>query len=112
MLNSVPASFDDVPRWLETFSAGDRFVISTGIAALIWAIWKTRNNACLNGVIPQDSMTIIFLMAHFISYWGGLHGPNLRKMQRRGARLLVLVATEFFHRKQGWGPMVLRLSSS
>ena len=110
-LTSVPSSFDDLPRWLDTFKIKERFVVSSGVAALIWAIWKTRNDACFNGVFPQDPVNVIFLVSHFVSYWAGLQRTDLRKMQRKGARLLLLVAAEFFHQRRGWGPMVLRLTS-
>ena len=112
MLKSIPIGFYDLPRWLETFRVEDRFLILTGVASLIWAIWKTRNNACFNRINPQDPTFIIFMMSYLISYWAGLQRPNLRKTQCKGASLLVLVATEVFHRKQGSGPIVLRLADS
>ena len=108
-LHKIPESFEDIPRWLESFHINDRLLISVGVAALIWAIWKTRKKACFDGVFLQDPISIVFLMAHYISYWAGLQKQSLRGLQRKGAKMVVLVATEFFHRKQGWGPLVLRL---
>ena len=109
-LKSIPSSFEMIPGWLESFRIIDRFLVSTGVAALIWAIWKTRNNACFNGVILQDPTSIVFMMSHFISYWTGLQKQKLQSLQRKGAKLLVLVATDVFHRKRGWGPLVQRLT--
>ena len=43
------------------FSVRDRF-LSRGVAVLIWAIWKTQNNACFNRVVYQDPATIIHLL--------------------------------------------------
>ena len=109
-LKSIPTSIDEFPRWIDSFTIRDRYLFSTGISALLWAIWKTWNNAYFNGVIPQDPTSVIYLMAHFISYWAALQKPGMREPQRRGARMLVMVATEFYHRSQGWGPLVRRLT--
>ena len=38
MLRTILVKLTELPRWLENFSVEDRFLISTGVAALIWAI--------------------------------------------------------------------------
>ena len=36
--NYVPVSFDALTAWLESFDLNDRLMLSSGIAALIWAL--------------------------------------------------------------------------
>ena len=109
---TVPVKFDSLPSWLVIFPVKDTVLILVGVAELIWAIWKTQNNACFNGVILQDLTSIVFLIAHFISYCAGLQKTSLQSTQSRRAKLLVLVATEIFHRRHAWGPLVLRLTET
>ena len=71
---------------------------------------KTRNKVFFQGIYPGDPTNIIFLKAHYIRYWSGLQKTELQKLQVRGAKLLIMAATEVFHRRQGWGPMILRLT--
>jgi uncharacterized membrane protein HdeD (DUF308 family) len=41
-----------------------------GIAALCWAIWKTRNNACFKGKLISSLLGLICYMCAFLRYTG------------------------------------------
>ena len=42
----IPRHFQDMSEWIMRFPVKDRNVISVGVAAVFWAIWKTRNGCC------------------------------------------------------------------
>ena len=112
-IHTSPKTGENLPSWICSFPGKIRSYMAVGITAVMWAIWRARNTACFDGVIPQDPTVILFVIlfqvGHYLSFWPGLQKAELRKTQVNGAKLLVLVATEIFHRRQGWGPIVLRI---
>jgi hypothetical protein len=97
-LKSCPTSFDDLPSWCNTFSAGSRSLIAIGTADVIWTIWKTRNDACFRDKYPYDPTGIVCILAHYILVWANFQRQKLQKLQHCGSRLPVLMATEVFYR--------------
>jgi hypothetical protein len=52
---SIPGGLKEVMGgWLSKFSKKNRSLLSIGIAAILWSIWKIRNRACLDNIIPND----------------------------------------------------------
>ena len=41
----IPIRFQDMSEWVMRFPVKDRSVISAGVAAVFWVIWKTGNVA-------------------------------------------------------------------
>jgi hypothetical protein len=60
-----------------------------GIAALCWAIWKTRNNACFEG----NPVGLICYMCAFLRYWAGLLDEKDKELLLEGASRLQRGAT-------------------
>jgi hypothetical protein len=44
----------EVNGWLEKIGGFDRVIAKHVMAAILWSIWKTRNRACFDGVMPSD----------------------------------------------------------
>jgi hypothetical protein len=44
-----------------------------------------------------------------LSFWLKLQKKKLRSKQVAVARVLVVVASEIFHKSKGWGPVIRRL---
>ena len=84
--------------------------MATGVASVMWSLWKTRNAACFNNVFPYDPTSVIAKKAHWMESWAKLQIPGRRDLQLRGARMLLRVAAEIFSKKKGWAPMVLRIA--
>jgi hypothetical protein len=83
-----PSCFTQYFWWIaKVFPVGPNFHI-VGIAALCWAIWKTRNNACFEGKLISSPMGLICYMCAFLRYWAGLQGENDREMLMEGASRL------------------------
>lgn len=55
--------------WLFGFDKNTKNLMMVGITAVIWAIWKTRNRACFDYVLPKDPTEVIFLVCNLIESW-------------------------------------------
>lgn len=104
-LQEIPSVFYDIPVWISKLPVSSRGLVACGVAAVVWSIWKTRNNACFNGIImPSDPTGIVCPILHYIDYWSGLQRQKVKKLCRKAARILVMVAQEFFSQRQGCAP--------
>lgn len=97
--------------WLDAFGAKLKPLVITGVAAMIWAIWKTRNKACFDKKkLPNDPTDIIFLLCHWMDSWAILHKAEAdqRKLQL-GAQLIRQITSDVFCSKFGWRPGARRI---
>jgi hypothetical protein len=46
--------------WLDNFSGYEKARAKVSLAAMFWDIWKTRNRACFENVLPSDPSDIIY----------------------------------------------------
>lgn len=83
----------DISLWIMRFPGKMRGLMAAGVAAVIRAIWKCRNNACFRGIYPYDPSSVITQVSLWLEYWAGLQ-----------------VAAEMYSRKRGWAPLVLRIA--
>jgi hypothetical protein len=60
----------------------------TGLAALCWAIWRTRNAVCFDKKSVKSPNEIICLASSFISYWSVLHKQGDKQDLEDGAQAL------------------------
>ncbi|PNT64984.1 hypothetical protein BRADI_4g35542v3, partial [Brachypodium distachyon] len=54
------------------FGKRDRKLVLVGFAAVIWVIWKTRNDACFRNMMPNDPSAVVFAICAMINHWSGL----------------------------------------
>jgi hypothetical protein len=52
--------------WLDNFIGHERVRAKVSLAAMFWAIWKTRNRACFENVLPFDASDIVHLIYHLL----------------------------------------------
>ncbi|KAF8700468.1 hypothetical protein HU200_013055 [Digitaria exilis] len=43
-----------------------------GLAAVVWSIWKARNNNCFENKKIRSPTEIICIVSSFVSYWADL----------------------------------------
>lgn len=85
-------------------------LIVVGVAAIIWAIWKTRNKACFDKKLPNDPTDVIFSVCHWMDSWAILQKAEAdRRRLLLGAKLLRQVANDIFCSKFGWRPGARRI---
>jgi hypothetical protein len=52
---------------------------AVGLAAVCWAIWRTRNAVCFEGKRVKSPTEIICLICSFLTYWTGLLKEELKE---------------------------------
>lgn len=53
--------------WLSRFNKNMKGLLMVGVAAVIWAIWKTRNKACFEQTLPDDPIETVFLACNWMN---------------------------------------------
>jgi hypothetical protein len=74
------------------FSNASRNVQIAGIAAICWAIWKTRNSSCFERKFLKNHVDLIFLATSFMKYWAGAHFDTEAAQLQHGASALINLA--------------------
>jgi hypothetical protein len=89
--------------WLKSFALGKRKILTVGVAAVIWTVWKARNLACFEKKWPREPVDVLFRVVYWINYWCDLQVKEDAKLElRRGANLLGRIADEIFKARRGW----------
>jgi hypothetical protein len=97
--------------WLKKFRKKDKHMVSVGIAAILWAIWKMRNNACFRKIRPNDSLVVTNQIGRLILDWANLQVKDeSQNALSWGAKFFVRLSSEAFRAAQGWRPEVQRLT--
>jgi hypothetical protein len=97
--------------WLRKFKKKDKHVALVGIAAVLWGLWKTRNNACFRSVKPNDPIAVTNLIGQMISSWAILQvKEENRDALNWGVKLFVQLSSEAFQAPRGWRPIIQRLT--
>jgi hypothetical protein len=76
-------------------------------------IWKARNKACFDQILPNNPTDIIYNACSFLSDWAVLQNSGERQGRLQwGAQLLKQVANEVFNSQFGWRIRQRRLAGS
>lgn len=85
-----PCSFGQFWLWMQRYMKGGEKFHMIGLAAICWAIWRSRNNACFEKRIIRSPTEVICLASTFISFWAELqHQGGDRATLKAGAEALV-----------------------
>jgi hypothetical protein len=77
----------NVDIWAKRFlPLGGKFLY-VGLAAICWALWRTRNNICFDNKVVRSPTEIICLASSFIPYWAELQPEGDRQKLEDGAAL-------------------------
>ena len=89
--------------WIQGKDKTTSQLILVGVAAVLWSIWKHRNNACFSQIYPIDPTEIIFCACYWISTWAVLQiSDEKRRKLQWGVQLLKQVTNEIFKSQYGW----------
>jgi hypothetical protein len=79
---------------------------------MFWFIWKMRNRACFDNVLPSNPSDIIYTICHLLDSWCELQKPRIQEELRQGNNLVKIMLRHIFTRARGWAPLCRRLANS
>jgi hypothetical protein len=107
---TLPKNANDMfGRWLCKFKGHEKNLITVGCSAVLWSLWKHRNDFCFNNISSLNVVNLVFLCCSWLDAWAILQKETSRKMLLEGSSLLRRMVKEVFNRNFGWAPMDKRL---
>jgi hypothetical protein len=76
----------EVDPWLNKMQGSCRLLAKNILAAAFWGMWKTRNKAYFDNIMPSDSCDVIYMICQYVDYWRNLQKPGIRKALGRGIK--------------------------
>ena len=70
------------------------------VAAICWAIWKKRNEACFENKLLRNPIDILIYACALMSYWAGLYGSDMQNKTMDGVKLLLSCANRVLVQQQ------------
>ena len=97
--------------YLERFDKKSKKLLTVGVVAMFWGIWKTRNLACFEKKWPSEPIEVVHRICYWIDWWANLQAAEDGKLElQQGARMLTRVADEVFRRTRSWATWRPKLS--
>lgn len=85
-----------------SFPGDQKKLMFCGAAAIIWTIWKTRNNTCFRNLFPSDTTALVFFVCNDILVWNSLHTEPKRRRLDEGVSKIKTVMADANSRSHGW----------
>jgi hypothetical protein len=93
-----PTSFAQFWTWVTWCLPRGKHFYGVGLAAVCWAIWKTRNAVCFEEKRIKAPTEILCFISSLSFYWAGLQKEGAATQLEQGAEPLKAVAVHF-HQK-------------
>ena len=97
-------------HWLHLFNKRDRNLLTVGCSAVLWTLWKIRNEACFEDKRIVNTLDIFVLCYFWMNSWTLLQKKSARRMLEERSIHIRKMASEFFSRAWGWSPVDRRLT--
>jgi hypothetical protein len=98
--DDIPKSFDQSWRWCNKWlPLGEQFH-TFGIAAVCWAIWKTRNKACFEGKLIRNPAEIVCYTCALMGYWAGLFQGIDKETLEAGVNTMLKIAARLLEKEK------------
>jgi hypothetical protein len=99
---SPPSNINNMfGNWLNGIAKKDKGFIRIGVCALLWAIWKVRNDFIFNKTAFPSFLQVIPLTTHWIHMWSFLQPAEERLAMDIGCNRMATVARDLYSRC-GW----------
>lgn len=86
-IQCLPNTVEDLgDSWLSNFPKKVRGLVSVGIAAVLWTLWKTRNDACFQRKSVTEPTSVLFQIYHWIYFWSGMQKEDRQEELRSGSK--------------------------
>jgi hypothetical protein len=85
---SLPKNSNDMfGEWLCSFKKYERNLITIGCSAVLWSLWKIRNDCCFNSINRVNATNILLLCCSWLDSWDILQKETSRKILGKEAPL-------------------------
>lgn len=102
-LNSIPSDVENLfGPWMNSFSITEKNLVLFGCGAVIWAIWRSRNNCCFNVTLIDDPTNVIFSCCFWIDAWTIRQKEKEKKLVEQGNLRIRKTTSEIFRKAHGW----------
>lgn len=98
--DNIPSSFDQCWKWCDNWLPESKQFHTVGIAAICWAIWKTRNAICFESKIVSNPITIICYASSLMCYWAGLFLEDDKEALVAGVNKMLAIAVKLLCKKR------------
>ena len=94
---STPKSFKHIfGSWLHGVHLKVKNLIITGVAALCWAIWISRNDLVFNKTPMVTYLQVLFRATHWLRFWGYLQRVEDQEIIKETCRRIEVASMQFF----------------
>ena len=91
---NIPTSLNQFWVWCQTWLPANSHFHAFLLAAICWATWKTRNDACFNAKMIFHPAEIGSHACAFLNYWTRLHKEEIQSQMKDGVGLLLSLACQ------------------
>lgn len=108
-IGSTPSSVKDLlDVWMLQFRGRQRGLVTVGVAALCWSIWRCRNDSYFKRLVLKEPTNILFSVCHWVNFWVGLQKEADRDKLRNGASRLSKVVSNVSNAHSAWREATMR----
>jgi len=92
--------------WIHNILPQGSQMHAVGLAAVCWAIWRTRNSVCFDKKRIKSPTEIVCMICSFLIYWAGMLNDGLKQQVVQGAEAVKTAALSF-HKMCNLRPMMI-----
>lgn len=102
--SQIPDNLPDLFNiWLASFNKHKKNMVTVGISAICWTIWKLRNGVVFENNKVTDPCVPVNLILKMLHEWLVLQiKPERQKLMREGIRKVEMIAAKVFNAMLGW----------
>jgi len=105
--SNIPENILQFKLWISHWLPGGQQVYTFCAAAICWAIWKRRNEACFENKKLRNPAEILSYACALMTFWAGLYGMEMQGKIMDGVKLLLSCASKMMAQQHRSSPPLL-----